>query len=493
MRRIITGLAGLFVFVTISCGVASAFGDDQCLTCHEAIGDKNAALFRKDVHHQRGITCAGCHGGDSTKEEMELAMNKAAGYIGVPKGDQISERCSRCHSSMAIMTGEFKSPLSRNQSEQVSRSVHGDLSTAGGKRIIQCTTCHNSHGILNVKNPASPVNPRNIPTTCAKCHSSASFMKTYNPALPIDQLEKYRTSVHGRRNAGGDLKVAECASCHGSHEILPANDVRSKVYASNLPATCATCHSDAAYMRGYKLPSDQLEKFSGSVHGVALLKKGDKGAPSCNDCHGNHGAAPPGIESISKVCGTCHALNASLFAKSPHKQAFDRKRLPECETCHGHHEIFAAKDELLGVTGAAVCGWCHKQNPPNKGFTVAKTMRSLIDTLIAHEKQAQALIDDAEQKGMEVSEAKFRLREVRQSRLESRTMVHSFDLAQFEEVVDKGRKTATEISIEGQQSIDEFYFRRWGMGVSTLIITVLAVALYLTIRRIEKRQREEIK
>ncbi len=70
-----------------------------------------------------------------------------------------------------------------------------------------------------------------------------------------------------------------------------------------------------------------------------LLEKGDLSSPSCNDCHGNHGAVPPGVESISKVCGTCHVLNMELFEQSPHKKAFDENDYPECESCHGNHLV----------------------------------------------------------------------------------------------------------------------------------------------------------
>lgn len=464
---------------------------DNCFTCHQAISDRPSELFANDIHHQKGISCAGCHGGNPNKEEMEEAMNKSAGFIGVPKGDDISAACAKCHADAAIMVKTYNSILPTNQVELLGSSVHGRLSTTGKEQIVQCTTCHGSHGIVRVKNPASPVYPLNLPKTCASCHSNPAYMRTFNPALPVDQLEKYRTSNHGVKNARGDIKTAECASCHGSHDILPAKDVKSKVYATNLPTTCANCHADARYMRGYHIPSDQFEKFSKSVHGVALLEKGDLGAPSCNDCHGNHGAVPPGVESISKVCGTCHALNASLFASSPHKKAFDARKLPECETCHGNHEIYRAKEELLGVSNGAVCLWCHKEDKIPRGYTVAKTMRLLTDSLLAAERNAESMVEDAEQKGMEISEAKFKLRAVRQARLESRTMVHSFNEEQFREVIDKGLGTASVVSTEAVDAIHEFYFRRWGVGISTLIITVLAVSLYLTIRRIEKRQAEE--
>jgi hypothetical protein len=41
---------------------------------------------------------------------------------------------------------------------------------------------------------------------------------------------------------------------------------------------------------------------------------------------------------------------------------------------------------------------------------------------------------------------------------------------------------------EVKLAVEDFYFRRWGLGVATLIISILAGALYLTIRRIERAQ-----
>ena len=472
------------------CGALRAA--DQCFVCHEAIGDKPAELFKKDIHFTKGISCAGCHGGNAATEEMELAMSKKEGFIGVPRGDDIAKACANCHSSPEKMKS-FGSSLPTNQWESLQTSVHGRLSLTGKEHIAQCTTCHGVHGIVSVKNPASPVYPLNVVNTCAKCHASAVFMRDYNPALPVDQVEKYRTSVHGMHNAKGDAKVAECSSCHGSHDIRSAKDAKSSVYAVNLPSTCAQCHSNAAYMRQYKIPTDQFDKFSRSVHGVALLQKKDVSAPACNDCHGNHGAAPPGVESVSKVCGTCHALNADLFSASPHKKAFDKRKLPECETCHGNHEIIAATDRLLGVGKDAVCSQCHRENENPKGYVVAKTMRHLIDSLESSSDRAKGLIAEAEQKGMEVSEAEFKLRDAHQARLQSRTMVHSFNEDKFREVVDKGLTAAAFVADEGQQAIDEYYFRRLGLGVSTLIISIVGVSLYLTIKRIERRQKENSK
>ncbi len=462
---------------------------DKCFTCHESISDKASTLFKHDIHFQKGISCSDCHGGNPKSDDMERAMNKAAGFLGVPKGDNISKTCATCHSDSARMKS-YGSKLPTDQWENLQTSVHAKLSISGKEHIAQCTTCHNAHGIVPVNNPASPVFPLNVVKTCTQCHANATFMRTYNPSLPIDQREKYRTSVHGMKNAKGDPKTAECASCHGSHNIRSAKDLKSTVYATNIPATCSHCHSDAEYMKPYKIPTDQYKKYASSVHGIALLQKHDVGAPACNNCHGNHGAMPPGVESISKVCGTCHALNADLFSASPHKKAFDELQLPECETCHSNHDIEPATKQLLGTSPEAVCSRCHSETDNPKGFQVAAIMRGLSDSLDVTGNRARALIEEAEQKGMEVGEAKFKLRDAHQAKLESRTTVHAFNESKFRDVIVKGLVTTSLVTGQAREAIDEYFFRRFGLGIATLIITVVAVSLYLFIRRIERRQKK---
>jgi predicted CXXCH cytochrome family protein len=486
MNRTMLRLCFLLVLGCWSAGAVIA--EDKCLTCHETLGDTPSTLFKHDIHRTKGITCAGCHGGNANSDEMDQAMDKSAGFIGVPKGDQISQVCAKCHSDAERMQ-QLHALVPTGQLERLEKSVHGSLATNGRERIAQCSTCHNAHGIVSVKNPASPVYALNVVKTCAKCHANAAYMRTYNPSLPVDQLDKYRTSVHGMRNAKGDHKVAECASCHGSHDILSVKDVKAPVYPTNIPSTCSKCHSDAQYMKEYKIPTDQLVKFSKSVHGIALLTKGDISAPACNSCHGNHGATPPGVSSVSNVCGTCHALNAELFSSSPHKKAFDARKLPECETCHSNHEIIVATNKLLGVTPGAVCSRCHTPTENAAGYAVARVMRTLVDSLATAENEAITLVNEAEQKGMEVTDARFKLRDAHQARLQSRTMVHSFDEGKLRGVVVKGLDATAFASSEARGALDEYVFRRIGLGIATLIITILAISLYVYIRRLERRQR----
>ncbi len=487
MNRCRRWLTVTVVWVAVLAPEGWARVPDQCYTCHETMGDKASTLFKKDVHYVRGLSCADCHGGDRNSDDIEASMSRRAGFVGIPSGDAISAACARCHSDSVRMS-KFGSNLPVGQLQALMNGSHGKMATSGRSRILQCTTCHRAHGIVSARSPASPVHPLRVVQTCSQCHANASYMKLYNPSLPVDQLDKYKTSVHGIRHARHDAKAAVCSSCHGSHEILPATSFKSKVFASNLPETCGHCHSDSVYMKEYGIPTTQVGDFSTSVHGVALLKKRDLSAPACNDCHGNHGATPPGVESISKVCGKCHALNADLFSSSPHKRAFDDEQLPECETCHGKHAILPATVGMLGVDSSAVCHRCHAKES-DKGYRAARDMRRWIDSLAVEERVALALINEAEQKGMEVGEAKFKLRDVNQARLESRTMVHSFNEKKFRGVVGKGLDVTSFVQAEARAAVEEYAFRRWGLGFSTLIITILAGSLYAWIRRIEKTDR----
>ena len=114
-------------------------------------------------------------------------------------------------------------------------------------------------------------------------------------------------------------------------------------------------------------------------------------------------------------------------------------------------------------------------------------MRSLIDSLESQEQTGRILVEEAEQKGMEISEAKFKLRDVRQARLQARTMVHAFNKEKFEDIVDNGMKISGIVVEESHAAIHEYYFRRFGLVISTFIITILAISLYLYVRRLERK------
>jgi predicted CXXCH cytochrome family protein len=311
-------------------------------------------------------------------------------------------------------------------------------------------------------------------------------MKSYNPGLQIDQLEKYKTSIHGQKIFKGDSKVANCASCHGNHDIKHVKDPNSKVYPTNIPSTCNKCHGDANYMKEYNIPTDQYEKYKSSVHGIALLEKGDINAPSCNRCHGDHGASPPEVNSVTKVCGVCHALNAQMFDESPHKDAFAQKNLGECTVCHSNHGIIHPTDDMLGAGKNSVCIRCHT-SPQDKGYHSAFVMENMIDSLNRDVDLANTAIQNAEQKGMDVSDAKFDYNDIKKVLITTRNVVHYSNLDKFITSINEGFKITDKAKVTGEEAVKDYYFRRYGLGIATFLITILILALYFKLRKIEKK------
>jgi cytochrome b subunit of formate dehydrogenase len=60
--------------------------------------------------------------------------------------------------------------------------------------------------------------------------------------------------------------VANCASCHGVHNILPSSDAKSTINAKNLPNTCGKCHPGA----GQRFAISQVHVAEGRTEPAAL-------------------------------------------------------------------------------------------------------------------------------------------------------------------------------------------------------------------------------
>jgi len=324
---------------------------------------------------------------------------------------------------------------------------------------------------------------RTIVQVCGRCHADAGFMHRYNPALRVDQVTEYQTSVHGQRLAQfGDTAVATCASCHPAHGIRPATDPQSSVHPLNVAATCGRCHADSARMARYGIPTDQRDRYRESVHWKALADRGDQSAPTCNDCHGNHGAAPPGVTWVGNVCGQCHAVMADYFARSPHSDIFNRMGVPGCATCHSNHAIAPAGDTLLGVDEGTICGRCHVVGV--SGGAVAATMRASLDSLGGAFALADSLLARAERAGMEVSQAQVDLGGARNALVQARAAIHTFRADSVGAYVASGLGVADTAIGRGKKALDDLRFRRVGLGISVGLILLLITGLVLKIRQL---------
>lgn len=386
--------------------------------------------------------------------------------------------CVTCHKEFEDEDGP---------SYQIVRDVHFDIG-------LSCSDCHGGDPSLEDMDEVRESNgyrgtPSHleVPDFCARCHSDAQYMREFNPSLPTNQLEMYRTSTHGKRLFGKkDEKVANCISCHGVHDIGNAKAPHSKIHPLNIPRMCGSCHANEEYMAEYGISTSQLADFSESVHGQALLENHDLGAPACNDCHGNHGAVPPGVSSLAAVCGNCHALEAELFNSSPHKEAFLENDFPMCETCHSNHKIIKPFDGLVGIDEPALCLDCHSKEDGTRGLETARGISTALRRLVSAHAEAKETLNAAKIKGMMTINEEFRLKEVKQILIQTRTLVHSFNLDSVLPRADMGISKADTVKVNSAALIEEYSFRRKGLGLATIFITILIIALAIKISRLPK-------
>ena len=210
----------------------------------------------------------------------------------------------------------------------------------------------------------------------------------------------------------------------------------------------------------------------------------DLSAPTCNDCHGNHGASPPGVSSVRAVCGQCHSIMEEFFRGSQHDRYFVDEDLPGCAVCHGNHAVQPTDDERLLVVADSVCTSCH-----TAGDSAAATfhlVRSLLDSLERERDRATSALEEAENLGMEVSEAQFRLEDATNALVQARTAIHAFSVDSVRSRVTVGLSVTTAAHMRAEEALDEHVFRRQGLAVSVGLILLFIAGLILKIRELDR-------
>ncbi len=416
----------------------------------------------------------------------------------------LADNCVLCHSN-PDMPDEI---LFKPRPDKNDPNKHLDLtqvvSDVHFRRGLMCSGCHGGAPTdkemspeIAKRWPADDVRKKDrswIPGFCARCHSSSEFMRGFNPGLPVDQLEKYRTSKHGELLLGPkhDSKAAQCISCHGVHGIRGKDSPLSLVNAVNVPTTCGKCHADAAYMVGYTtddgkpLPTNQLELYRKSVHGIAVLVKHTKGAPACNNCHGNHAALPPETAHVAQVCRNCHNQNGTLFDGSPHKKAFEDHKWPECATCHGTHGIAEPTDEMVGTGPKSICAGCHQKYGKPVCNETASYFHDSITTLAKTSASLDTEIDRLGERGFDLDELRFSAGSARDALRKTRLAIHSFDRSDFDQSLQASKKEVDGLQGSVAKMWAEYRYRRRGLLFATAIISLFGAALYAKIRRADK-------
>lgn len=363
--------------------------------------------------------------------------------------------CKTCHSQVEV---EFRA--SAHYEEFTCATCHG-----GDPKAIEVAQAH-GRGFRGKLARAQ------VPAFCAECHGDYERMRPYG--LAADQYVLYQTSEHGRALAQGDARVAVCTDCHGIHRILHAAELKSPTHRQNISATCGRCHSDAAQMAPYGLPVDIAERYEASVHARALRQQGNPQAPVCTDCHSSHGAAPPGMGDVGKVCMHCHRQTREFFRLSPHQKPLAATRQGECAACHDAHRILTP-DHRLWTTA---CVSCHPA-----GSEAARRGEKLLALFTQAEEEigaAQRIIGQARQIPLDVADYEVRLSTATAYLEEARPLSHSLEVEAVEELTRKSRSVSQELQEEVREKIRVFE----GHGAMAvflwvyILITVLAIQLY---------------
>jgi hypothetical protein len=337
---------------------------------------------------------------------------------------------------------------------------------------VRCVSCHggNDRELTVPTAHAAGFRGRparaDIPRLCASCHADQGKMRSYN--LPVDQYALYQTSGHGRRLAAGDTRVAVCSDCHGAHDILPPSDSRSRVNKLNIPRTCGECHGDAKTAAGSRTKTNIFHDYLTSVHGIELVEHGNPRAPTCVNCHGAHGAAPPALGDVGKACGQCHSEERRYFEAGPHRAALDRAGLPECVSCHSNHAIAAAQPRRL----ASMCTSCHAAGSPQEAR--GKRMWTEVETATTEIEQAAALTAQAEQVPLNIEDYRARIEEARTYLREALPAAHSAQ----EEIVAGFTSRARSV---GQEVETEIYAKLGHTRTRKLLLIVFWFYLIITI------------
>jgi len=244
-------------------------GDKQgaiCSSCHGPVHQILAADDPRSTVAKKNLpdTCGACHSNPDflSKHQIPFAHPVESYRLSVhgravARGDAAAASCSDCHGSHGILPDQdARSKINRWNVPKTcgkchteigkiyTQSIHGQAVARGAPDAPVCTDCHGEHIILAPQNPQSTVSPGRVSTvTCGRCHGDASLDARYS--LPADRVPTFADSYHGLESRAGGQRVANCASCHGVHNIFPSSDPRSTIYRANLAHTCGKCHAGA--------------------------------------------------------------------------------------------------------------------------------------------------------------------------------------------------------------------------------------------------------
>lgn len=234
-----------------------------CLDCHARGGDLSTMLPASDPastvnRSQVALTCSRCHGdpaamrGSGISAAPFLAYQESAHARAIARGNPSAAVCTDCHRGHDILpTSDPASSIAKANipatcgkchsgvAAEFTASVHGQSIARGNTQSPSCTDCHGIHSIK----PRRDARQQLGTTSCEHCHEGVRLTQEFGVAP--NRVTSYEDSYHGLAKRLGSEVAADCASCHGVHNILPSQDPRSMINEANLVQTCGQCHPGA--------------------------------------------------------------------------------------------------------------------------------------------------------------------------------------------------------------------------------------------------------
>jgi len=344
---------------------AEPIKNSDCLLCHEdkTLAKTNAqgkifplfvdaAQLSNSVH--KANLCVNCHADVTDKHPDDNVPVKSASCAGCHEPKENHEKAAR----------------------EYNTSIHGSSHTQGAMAAATCGNCHGSHGMIPVKDLASPVFKLNLANTCAQCHTNQALADRYRIKYP-QVAAQYLDSIHGRALLGGLIVAPNCNDCHGIHDIKRGTIPSSPIAPENVAKTCGRCHLGVE------------QTYEQSVHGQ-LLAKGHTNAPVCTTCHSAHEIELPTSSHFKATsdmkCGKCHEDRLLHYRDTYHGKAMALGKpnvaadVAACYDCHGHHDVLPPSNPASRLSKTNILHTCQRCHPAaSMGFTEYKPHANPLD------------------------------------------------------------------------------------------------------------------
>jgi hypothetical protein len=154
----------------------------------------------------------------------------------------------------------------------------------------------------------------------------------------------------------------------------------------------------------------------------------------------------------------------------------DEQKISECVSCHGNHTIEPTDRKFFDT----VCARCHSVG--SKEQLVGQRLKTLLMAADESLREATHLLEQAQQRAVDVSAYRSRLIEARSYFLQALPVQHSLDIPHIEELTRRAKSIADDVrsglhSLQGVMAI-----RLLGLTLVWIFLLLLVIVIYLVLR-----------